>query len=50
MSIKSYIIRAALNFLWKRYPYMMMDIVIPEGSHVHRNPKKSTKTDKGGRP
>ena len=40
MSIESRFFRAVIAWLWVRYPYLMMDIVIGGGRHIHRNPKK----------
>lgn len=40
MSIKSRIIRGILKWLWAKYPYTMKDIVIPIGSHIHKNGKR----------
>ena len=40
MSIEARFFRAVIAWLWVRYPYLMMDIVIGGGRHIHKNPKK----------
>ena len=40
MSIKYRIIRAVAGLLMKADPYILRELVVPEGSHIQRNPKK----------
>jgi len=40
MSIETRIIRTLIGWLWKRYQFLMMDVVIPKDAHVHKNPRK----------
>ena len=39
MSLQTKLIRSLLMFLWSRWPYLMLDIVIPAGRHIHANPR-----------
>jgi hypothetical protein len=38
--MKLRIIKALINWLNRHYPYLLMDAVIPAGSHLHKNPQK----------
>uniref|UniRef100_A0A6M3JFD2 Uncharacterized protein n=1 Tax=viral metagenome TaxID=1070528 RepID=A0A6M3JFD2_9ZZZZ len=38
--MKSRIIRFIIEWLWKHHKYLVMDVVVPAGSHFHRNPRK----------
>jgi hypothetical protein len=38
--MKLQIIKAIINWLNRHYPYLLMDAVIPAGSHLHKNPQK----------
>ena len=40
MTLKIRIIRWLIAVLHDRYPFIMRDIVIPAGRHIHRNPPK----------
>ena len=40
MSIKYRIIRAIAAWMVRRWPYILMEMVIPQNSHVHKNPRK----------
>jgi hypothetical protein len=31
-------IKSVIRFLWRHFPYLVMDVAIPTGHHVHRNP------------
>ena len=33
-------IRWVIRWLWARYPYLLMDAVIPSDAHLHKNPKR----------
>lgn len=36
--MKIRILKAIIMWLWSRYPYLVMDIVLPSDAHIHRNP------------
>lgn len=36
MKIK--IVKWLIMFLWTHYKYLVLDVVIPAGKHLHRNP------------
>lgn len=38
--MKISILKAIIMWLWSRYPYLVMDIVLPSDAHIHRNPKR----------
>lgn len=40
MTIKIRIIRWLIGLLYKRFPFVVMDVVIPYGRHIHKNPPK----------
>ena len=40
MSIEARFFRAVIAWLWVRYPYLMKDIILGAGAHIHKNPKK----------
>jgi len=40
MSIKYRIIRGVIAWINRVDPYILRDYVVPEGAHIHRNPKK----------
>lgn len=40
MSIKYRVLRAAIALIQRIDPYILRDYVVPEGAHIHRNPKK----------
>lgn len=39
-AIWPWIINKIIQWLWSRYPYLLMDVVIPGNAHIHRNPVK----------
>jgi len=41
MKIK--LIKALIAWLDKHYHYLLLDIVIPAGQHLHKNPRKVKK-------
>jgi hypothetical protein len=43
MSIKYRIIRAVAGLLMKADPYILRELVVPEGSHIQRNGKRPRK-------
>ena len=43
MSIKYRIIRAVIALIQRIDPYVLREAVVPEGSHIHLNPKKKVK-------
>jgi len=45
--MKIRIIRAVIEWLNQRYPYLCQDVVIPPGHHVHKDPvrKRSNQTE-----
>lgn len=40
MSIKYRIIRGVIAWINRVDPYILRDYVVPEGAHIHLNPKK----------
>ena len=40
MTIENKIVSILIRYLWVKYPFLMLDIVIGPNAHVHRNPKK----------
>jgi hypothetical protein len=42
MSIETRIIRGLLKWLWSRYQFQMMDVVIPKNAHIQRNPSRKS--------
>ncbi len=40
MSIKYRILRAAAALIQRIDPYILREYVVPDGAHIHRNPKK----------
>jgi hypothetical protein len=38
--MKIMIVKALIKWLWKNHKYLLMEAVVPEGSHLHKNPKK----------
>lgn len=40
MSIKYRIIRGVIAWINRIDPYILRELVVPEGAHIHRNPKK----------
>jgi hypothetical protein len=40
MSIKYRIIRGVIAWINRVDPYILRELVVPEGSHIQRNPKK----------
>lgn len=41
--MKAKLIRAVIEWLNRRYPYLMIDVVIPQNAHIHKNPVKKPK-------
>lgn len=46
MSIKYRVLRAAIALIQRIDPYILRDYVVPEGAHIHRNPKKRANTER----
>jgi hypothetical protein len=42
--MKSRIIRYIIEWLWRNHKFLVMDVVVPIGSHLHRNPRKAKLT------
>ena len=40
MSIKYRVLRAAIALIQRIDPYILREAVVPDGAHIHRNPKK----------
>ena len=40
MSIKYRVLRAAIALIQRIDPYILREYVVPEGAHIHRNPRK----------
>lgn len=40
MTISARVAHMMVKWLAKKHKYIMMDAVIPEGQHLHRNPRK----------
>ena len=40
MSIKYRIIRGVIAWINRIDPYILREYVVPDGAHIHRNPKK----------
>ena len=40
MSIKYRIIRAVIALIQRVDPYILREAVVPDGAHIHRNPRK----------
>jgi len=46
MSIKYRIIRGVIAWIMRIDPYILREYVVPEGAHIHRNPKKRANTER----
>ena len=46
MSIKYRVLRAAIALIQRIDPYILREYVVPEGAHIHRNPKKRANTER----
>ena len=40
MSIKYRLLRAVIALIQRVDPYILREAVVPDGAHIHRNPKK----------
>ena len=40
MSIKYRLLRAVIALIQRVDPYILREAAVPEGAHIHRNPKK----------
>lgn len=41
--MKARLIKTVIGWLWKRWPYLMKEVVIGHGHHCHANPKRKPK-------
>ena len=41
MSIESRIVRTLIAWLYRHYPYQVLDIVVGKGRHIQRNPRRA---------
>lgn len=39
-TMKIRIIKAIIGWLSAHYPYLLREAVVPDGQHLHRNPRK----------
>lgn len=36
--MKLFIIKAIIGWLWRNHKYLLVERVVPEGHHIHKNP------------
>jgi hypothetical protein len=41
--MKIRIIRFIIEWLWKHHKFLVMDVVVPVGKHIHKNGKRKKK-------
>ena len=46
MSIKYRIIRGVIAWINRIDPYILREYVVPDGAHIHRNPKRKAKAER----
>lgn len=46
MSIKYRVLRAAIALIQRIDPYVLREYVVPDGAHIHRNPKRKAKAER----
>jgi hypothetical protein len=46
--MKVKLIRMLVVWMNKKYPYLLRDVVVGEGRHIHRDPPKGRKKVKNG--
>ena len=46
MSIKYRLLRAVIALIQRVDPYILREYVVPDGAHIHRNPKRKAKAER----